>query len=484
MKESRNTRAAAPFLIAALLLGSSLAQAAQVRLRWDPVTKRADGTALAGPSGYRLFVATTSFSREGNFISTLAAQADSLVRTTTLPGAVTSHSLDLDLDTTYYFRLTALASQSQSRFNLDSSGLEVELSTFIASPGNPGPRPRTSTETVVRLLLDPGQPSAVPGPSLALVTVKTNDPAFPSEPTLAVRLAMPSGSKTLTLTRMSPSPLRYFSRLERGDFAYADFHRLENHRVEVAVGTRTFVARGRQGEIDPELGGRVEEENGAAHVTIMPGSVSQEARLAISPEPADPANRRQGALARQNLLSLGAGREITLTSSGTLRSATLVLPFDPALIPAGNPASRLGISHFNPASGAWETVRGVSVVGNTLQAQITHFSLYKPTMFLPNSLPGLRDSYVYPNPAVGRDPVIRAAVGVVDSLEITIFDISGQVIHSGTLGPSPAGISGGEYYYDYAWTGRKATGIYVAVINGKKADGSTVRARTKFAVIR
>jgi len=82
-----------------------------------------------------------------------------------------------------------------------------------------------------------------------------------------------------------------------------------------------------------------------------------------------------------------------------------------------------------------------------------------------------------------EEPTIRAKMGLVDSVEITIYDISGQKIHSTTLDGSATGIMDGQYYYDYTWQGHKASGVYFAVIHGKTAEG-TVRAKTKFAVIR
>jgi len=40
-----------------------------------------------------------------------------------------------------------------------------------------------------------------------------------------------------------------------------------------------------------------------------------------------------------------------------------------------------------------------------LQAPVTHFSLYASVIVMPSSVAGLRDSYVYPNPAVApNDP--------------------------------------------------------------------------------
>jgi hypothetical protein len=96
----------------------------------------------------------------------------------------------------------------------------------------------------------------------------------------------------------------------------------------------------------------------------------------------------------------------------------------------------------------------------------------------------LLETAVFPNPAVGKDPTIRAFVGDADELEITIYDAAGSVVHSDRFVGGPTGTaSNGQPYYDYVWTGKKASGVYYAVIHGKKG-GDVVRARVKFVVVR
>jgi len=96
----------------------------------------------------------------------------------------------------------------------------------------------------------------------------------------------------------------------------------------------------------------------------------------------------------------------------------------------------------------------------------------------------LLDTAAFPNPAVGKDPTIRVFVGDADELEITIYDAAGSVVHTDRVAGGPTGTaSNGKPYYDYVWTGKKASGVYYAVIHGKKG-GDVVRARVKFAVVR
>jgi hypothetical protein len=94
------------------------------------------------------------------------------------------------------------------------------------------------------------------------------------------------------------------------------------------------------------------------------------------------------------------------------------------------------------------------------------------------------ETAAFPNPAVGVDPTIRAFVGDADALEITIYDAAGSVVHSDRVTGGPTGTAAnGQPYYDYVWTGKKASGVYYAVIHGK-TGGTIVRSRVKFAVVK
>ncbi|MFA6003927.1 MAG: T9SS type A sorting domain-containing protein [Elusimicrobiota bacterium] len=281
-------------------------------------------------------------------------------------------------------------------------------------------------------------------------------------------------------------PLRYYCSVSSATFSPADFQALEGADVTVTVGGAAFPADGQAGSIEPELGGLVKDASGLAQVVIPPNGVSQSATIDIAPEPMDFSHQLAlDALKRQNLASLGAGRDIVMTSSGTLNSAILVLPFDPSLLPAGRDTSHVRVAYFNTTTNSWEVQADAVVWANTVQTQVRHFSIYAPVSMLPSSVAGLRECMVYPNPALrSQNPVVRAFLGVVDSVEVTVFDVSGRLVHSGAVSGAPTGILNGNYYYDYAWTGPKASGVYFAVVHGKTADNTLVRARARFAVIK
>ena len=122
-----------------------------------------------------------------------------------------------------------------------------------------------------------------------------------------------------------------------------------------------------------------------------------------------------------------------------------------------------------------------------LEVEVDEFTIFRPVIFLPSSPSEetkIEEFYAYPNPAVSpEEPIIRAKLGKVDEVQITIFDITGQVVHSATVTEESQIETDGQYYYDYTWEGSKASGVYFAVVHGISAEG-TVKGRTKFAVVK
>ncbi len=96
---------------------------------------------------------------------------------------------------------------------------------------------------------------------------------------------------------------------------------------------------------------------------------------------------------------------------------------------------------------------------------------------------GLQEAYSFPEPAThGAPPVIRAVLGEVDHMEITIYDMKGTPVHSDRM-EAPNAIAEGKAAYDYTWEGDIPSGAYYAVIHGK-AGSETVKAKTRFTVVR
>ena len=118
-------------LLAALALMFAVAPswAASVNLGWDAVTTNADGTPITDLAGYRLFQAGSSM------LSMTTAQAmtnGAIIKTTLAGTGLTTTVNSLTAGSQYFFRLAAYDSAgNQSGFNVNASGVGVEISTTI-----------------------------------------------------------------------------------------------------------------------------------------------------------------------------------------------------------------------------------------------------------------------------------------------------------------------------------------------------------------
>ena len=113
----------------ALLLAAVSAKAASVNLAWDAVTTNADSTAITDLAGYRLF----QFGSSMLSMTTAQAMTNGAIIKTTLPGAgLTTTVANLTAGSQYFFRLAAYdTAGNQSGFNMNASGVGVEISTTI-----------------------------------------------------------------------------------------------------------------------------------------------------------------------------------------------------------------------------------------------------------------------------------------------------------------------------------------------------------------
>jgi len=258
---------------------------------------------------------------------------------------------------------------------------------------------------------------------------------------------------------------------------------LSGTKINIRVASLNLEALVEKNVISPGLGGLVREEGGLAEIIVFPDGITQDAQLTIGETPSG-AEKRATALVRQNLVALGPAKDFVLKTQGSLTAATIRLPFKRSLIPEGRTIDDARIAFYDPTEDAWEVLDRTIVKGDILETNASHFSVYMPVLLMPDQTPGYREVFVFPNPATSPDePTIRVVMGKVDEVQITIYDVTGQKVHSAQLGGGPTSIIDGQYVYDYTWSSPKASGTYFAVIHGKSAEG-TVRGKAKFAVIR
>jgi sugar lactone lactonase YvrE len=113
---------------------------------------------------------------------------------------------------------------------------------------------------------------------------------------------------------------------------------------------------------------------------------------------------------------------------------------------------------------------------------------YTPSMMRLGTTPAalefkLGEVYVYPDPAKGgKVPTFHIEVGTADSVKLKIYTVAGQLAHEATLTGNPQAV-GSVYAYEYAWSGRIASGVYYYTIEAEKG-GKKIKAKGKFAVVR
>lgn len=115
----------------------------------------------------------------------------------------------------------------------------------------------------------------------------------------------------------------------------------------------------------------------------------------------------------------------------------------------------------------------------------------------------LREYYVFPNPAKrGEAPTIHLECGWADKVEIRIYNVAAELVHSVTLDGQQKKADGGylwyewcldpnlketkwEWAYEYPWDiSHIASGVYIAHIRASKAGYPDIKVLYKFSVIK
>ncbi|MDD5687084.1 MAG: hypothetical protein PHE88_04545 [Elusimicrobia bacterium] len=121
----------------------------------------------------------------------------------------------------------------------------------------------------------------------------------------------------------------------------------------------------------------------------------------------------------------------------------------------------------------------ISITANSVQP-------FAAVKLAPSSAFVLGEIYSYPNPAKnGKTPTIHIECGIADKIEIKIYNIAAEHVHSVELnGTQPLTINS-KYCYEYNWDiSNVASGVYIYVIRAKKAGYPDIKATGKAAVVR
>ncbi len=149
--------------------------------------------------------------------------------------------------------------------------------------------------------------------------------------------------------------------------------------------------------------------------------------------------------------------------------------------------SDLAVFYYNTLHRKWDKMTGtVNTKNKTVIARTTHFSLF--ALFDAQSAADaaftLGEAFAYPNPARGgRNPILHFETGIADEVTLRIYDSSGELKHTISMGNSPAVVND-KYAYEAVWdVSNMASGIYVVAASAKK-DGQTLRRNFKLAVVK
>lgn len=100
----------------------------------------------------------------------------------------------------------------------------------------------------------------------------------------------------------------------------------------------------------------------------------------------------------------------------------------------------------------------------------------------------LGEVYAFPNPSKrDKKPTLHAEVGIADSIEFRMYDVSGELVHKIQLDDLPQIVDDGQgpqYAYEYAWEGAIPSGIYLCVAQAHKKGEKDLTALVRLAVIR
>ncbi len=314
-----------------------------------------------------------------------------------------------------------------------------------------------------------------------MYVVKSNHPAFVA-PTVKAQIEFPSGTKNLTFEQSVDDPEYYITFSSRNVLSSEDQALLPGTRMFVTTVFSTLTAVFDGSVLSRASGGRFAESGGRAEAVIQPGDMIGEGYLKILSIGMD--SRREDALIRGNLVSLGDEREFLLTS-GSLQAATLYLPFNRDLVPSGLTEKTIHLAYFNPQTETWEILKNSRIEGDRIACAVQHFSVYRPVAEIPQGEASLKDFYAYPNPATpGKNPTLHVETAYADRVDIRIYNDAGERVHEASIFQPKTTINL-QSVYEYTWdVSGEADGVYVYVVTLFQAGTPKISSKGKIAFIR
>lgn len=234
-----------------------------------------------------------------------------------------------------------------------------------------------------------------------------------------------------------------------------------------------------------------------AELALNINSIPSSADFSLSPEPTDDilleAMKRADEQGR-GLTRVGAAVEIEAVDLNTLnfitnfnQPALLTAMYDPSKVKNPN---LVGIFYWDESRQRWQALANPSAdtVNHTVTAQTDHlttFAVYEisPSGTASGSLE-FGEVFSYPNPAKKGKATIHVELPMVDSVEIRIYDLNGNLVNGVNLGGAPTIGINGKQAYEYIWdTSGAAAGSYMYSVKASKGSQSG-RILKKLAIVR
>lgn len=145
----------------------------------------------------------------------------------------------------------------------------------------------------------------------------------------------------------------------------------------------------------------------------------------------------------------------------------------------------LGLYRWCEREKKWEKVEEAQITKGKIKTKVKSLSTYCVMETLSAPTFEFCNAYIYPNPAKYENPIIHIECGVVDSLKIEIFDISGELIHDVEIQGSNYITKNGKYCYEYILdTKNIETGVYICLICAEKQNYQPIKVIEKIAIIK
>jgi peptidoglycan/xylan/chitin deacetylase (PgdA/CDA1 family) len=246
-------------------------------------------------------------------------------------------------------------------------------------------------------------------------------------------------------------------------------------------------------------GARVERIDGTG-AYVPEGALGRDAEVTVGRADESKDADAKGRSRREQGLAAAADEiEFGPSTLSFAQPVTVALGYEPRrLETSGLREDELKVYSWDATLAQWRALPSVvDREARTVSALTDRFSVYQamgPGGIAPLAADpsfGWKALYAFPNPARGTSRVgVLAQPGIVDSVEIAVYDLSGRKVHSSSDFRFGGAVDdgnglGAQFTYGHVWdVSGVASGVYTYVVTARKAGEGEKRKAGKLAVIK